>query len=147
MKSSIERRWYDLKINQLIRINEWQSSKKKASAATSEFVQDSNLITNIFASKKLIEKAAHAATAHKIRAKNKIAKQSYDQCVNHKKTCWVEFISLKCAYYVEMRRRANLCEINSNEYVDMRQAMNERDKQLISTRNWRFENSVYTDLK
>jgi hypothetical protein len=48
--------------------------KKKTSAETSKSMQNSNLITNTFASKKLIEKIAHAATTNKIQTKKKIAK-------------------------------------------------------------------------
>jgi hypothetical protein len=46
-----------------------------------------------------------------------------------------------------MKRRTNLCKVNNNEYVDMKQAMNEKDKQLISIRNWKLETSIYTDFK
>jgi hypothetical protein len=119
-------------------INSCQSSQKKQktnddsnSYSNSNLNSDLNIIVNI----KLIEKVAHAVIAKQIRSENKIIKQSCKQCVTNEWSCDVRFISLKCAYFAEIDRRRNLCEMNNLKFVNMKQILKKnKAKRLMNSK-------------
>ncbi len=109
-------------------INSCKSSRKKQktnddSNSNSNSNTNSNSNSNIIESIKLIERVAHAVIAKKIRNENKIIKQSCEHCVTHERSCYVKFISTKCAYCAEIDRRINQCRMNHEDVMNMKQIL------------------------